>query len=106
MATYWQQPDQFRCVRSRPPSRSKITAASGPARQHTKTEDAALENNGRERSGEAAHKDGGRSMKFAGFAAMSCRDPRDPSGGYDSCNAIAGQLNARKIATARGRWTH
>jgi hypothetical protein len=27
--------------------------------------------------------------------------------GYDSCNAIAGQLNARKIATARGgRWTH
>jgi DNA invertase Pin-like site-specific DNA recombinase len=27
--------------------------------------------------------------------------------GYDSSNAIAGQLNARKIATARGgRWTH
>jgi DNA invertase Pin-like site-specific DNA recombinase len=27
--------------------------------------------------------------------------------GYDSYNAIAGQLNARKIATARGgRWTH
>ena len=27
--------------------------------------------------------------------------------GYDSCNAIAGQLKARKIATARGgRWTH
>ena len=27
--------------------------------------------------------------------------------GYDSCNAIARQLNVRKIATARGgRWTH
>jgi hypothetical protein len=29
------------------------------------------------------------------------------SGGYTSHNAIAGQLNARKVATARGgRWTH
>jgi DNA invertase Pin-like site-specific DNA recombinase len=27
--------------------------------------------------------------------------------GYASCNAIAGQLNARRVATARGgRWTH
>jgi Recombinase len=27
--------------------------------------------------------------------------------GHASCNAIAGQLNARKVATARGgRWTH
>ena len=29
------------------------------------------------------------------------------SAGHTSCNAIAGQLNARKVATARGgRWTH
>jgi hypothetical protein len=27
--------------------------------------------------------------------------------GHTSCNAIAGQLNARKVPTARGgRWTH
>jgi hypothetical protein len=27
--------------------------------------------------------------------------------GYTSCNAIAGQLNARRVATANGgRWTH
>ena len=29
------------------------------------------------------------------------------SAGHTSCNAIAGQLNARKVATARGgRWAH
>jgi DNA invertase Pin-like site-specific DNA recombinase len=29
------------------------------------------------------------------------------AGGYSSLNAIAGQLNARRVATARGgRWTH
>jgi DNA invertase Pin-like site-specific DNA recombinase len=29
------------------------------------------------------------------------------AGGHTSCNAIAAQLNARKVSTARGgRWTH
>jgi hypothetical protein len=39
-----------------------------------------------------------------------CRRPivREPqAAGYKSGNAIAGQLNTRKVATARGgRWTH
>jgi Recombinase len=49
-----------------------------------------------------------REAQAAQFAADVCRSFRDiQAAGHTSLNAIAGQLNARKIATADGgRWRH
>jgi hypothetical protein len=46
-----------------------------------------------------------KTSQFAANVAPIIREIK--RAGYTSHNAIAGQLNARKVATARGgRWTH
>jgi DNA invertase Pin-like site-specific DNA recombinase len=51
----------------------------------------------------AAHKE--QAVRFAANVLPIIREVQ--AGGHASHNAIAGQLNARKVATARGgRWTH
>ena len=47
-------------------------------------------------------------VKTSQFAANVLPIIREvQNAGHTSCNAIAGQLNARKVATARGgRWTY
>ena len=61
-------------------------------------------------SGAGAVKRMGRALKvkMSQFAANVLPIIREiQCAGYTSCNAIAGQLNTRKVATARGgRWTH
>ena len=47
----------------------------------------------------------GKTSQFAANVLPIIREIQNA--GHTSCNAIAGQLNARKVATARGgRWTH